>query len=110
MLQTITREGLRREKAIFDVLDANFVFETKYTTWLSNIVLVKISLYKWRLCVDYTDLNKACPKDTCPLPNIDKLVDNLSNFKLFLFMDAYSGYNQIPVPLEDREKTVFMIE
>jgi hypothetical protein len=48
------------------------------------------------MCVDFTDLNRACPKDTYPLPNIDKLVDNSSGYKLLSFMDAYYGYNQIP--------------
>jgi len=62
------------------------------------------------MCVDYTDLNKACPKDAYPLPNIDKLVDNPSSYKLLSFMDAYSGYNQIPMVEEDKQKTTFMTE
>jgi len=56
------------EKAIKDLLEANFISETKYSTWLSNVVLVKNSNGKWRMCVDYTDLNRACPKDAYPLP------------------------------------------
>jgi len=62
------------------------------------------------MCVDYTDLNRACPKDVCPLPNIDKLVNNSSGYKLLSFMDAYSGYNQIPIAEEDKMKTAFMTE
>jgi hypothetical protein len=62
------------------------------------------------MCVDYTDLNRACPKDAYPLPNIDKLVDNYSGYKLLSFMDAYSGYNQIPMAEEDKMKTAFMTE
>ncbi|MCI28177.1 hypothetical protein A2U01_0049377, partial [Trifolium medium] len=58
----------------------------------------------------YTDLNRACPKDAYPLPSIDKLVDNSSGFKLLSFMDAYSGYNQIPIAEADKEKTAFMTE
>ena len=85
------------EKVVKDLLEANFIFEAKYTTWLSNVVLVKKSNGKWRLCVDYTDLNRAFPKDAYPLPNIDKLVDNSSGYRLLSFMDAYSGYNQIPI-------------
>jgi hypothetical protein len=81
------------EKAVKDLLEANFISEAKYITWLSNVVLVKKSNGKWRMCVDYTDLNRACPKDAYPLPNIDKLVDNSSGYKLLSFMDAYSGYN-----------------
>ena len=57
------------------------------------MVLVKKASGKWRMCVDYTDLNKACPKDPYPLPNVDKLVDGSSGYKYLSFMDAYSGYN-----------------
>ncbi|GAU45489.1 hypothetical protein TSUD_191080 [Trifolium subterraneum] len=98
------------EKAVKDLLEANFISEAKYTTWLSNVVLVKKSNGKWRMCVDYTDLNRACPKDAYPLPCIDRLVDNSSGFKLLSFLDAYSGYNQIPMAVADRTKTGFMTE
>ncbi|CAJ2677123.1 unnamed protein product [Trifolium pratense] len=98
------------EKAVKDLLEANFISEARYTTWLSNVVLVKKSNGKWRMCVDYTDLNRACPKDAYPLPNIDKLVDNSSGFKLLSFMDAYSGYNQIKMAEIDKKKTAFMTE
>ncbi|CAJ2652721.1 unnamed protein product [Trifolium pratense] len=98
------------EKAVKDLLEANFISEARYTTWLSNIVLVKKSNGKWHMCVDYTDLNRACPKDAYPLPNIDKLVDNSSGFKLLSFMDAYSGYNQIKMAEIDKKKTAFMTE
>ncbi|CAJ2662984.1 unnamed protein product [Trifolium pratense] len=98
------------EKAVKDLLEANFISKARYTTWLSNVVLVKKSNGKWRMCVDYTDLNRACPKDSYPLPCIDKLVDNSSGFKLLSFMDAYSGYNQIPMVVADRGKTAFMTE
>ncbi|GAU39244.1 hypothetical protein TSUD_396900 [Trifolium subterraneum] len=97
-------------KAVKDLLEANFIAEAQYTTWLSNVVLVKKSNGKWRMCVDYTDLNRACPKDAYPLPNIDKLVDNSSGFKLLSFMDAYSGYNQIKIAEIDKKKTAFMTE
>ncbi|CAJ2673127.1 unnamed protein product [Trifolium pratense] len=98
------------EKCVKDHLEANFISEARYTTWLSNVVLVKKSNGKWRMCCDYTDLNRACPKDSYPLPCIDRLVDNSSGFKLLSFMDAYSGYNQIPMAVADREKTAFMTE
>ncbi|CAJ2668042.1 unnamed protein product [Trifolium pratense] len=98
------------EKAVKDLLEANFISEARYTTWLSNVVLVKKSNGKWRMCVDYTDLNRACPKDAYPLPNIDKLVDNSSGFKLLSFMDAYSGYNQIKMAEIDKKKIAFMTE
>ncbi|GAU32568.1 hypothetical protein TSUD_218260 [Trifolium subterraneum] len=98
------------EKVVKDLLEANFISEAKYTTWLSNVVIVKKSNGKWRMCVDYTDLNRACPKDAYPLPCIDRLVDNSSGFKLLSFLDAYSGYNQIPMVVADRTKTAFMTE
>ncbi|GAU51986.1 hypothetical protein TSUD_417870, partial [Trifolium subterraneum] len=97
-------------KAVKDLLEANCIAEAQYTTWLSNVVLVKKSNGKWRMCVDYTDLNRVCPKDAYPLPNIDKLVDNSSGFKLLSFMDAYSGYNQIKMAEIDKKKTAFMTE
>ena len=98
------------KKAVKDLLEANIIFEAKYTTWLSNVVLIKKSNGKWRMCVDYTDVNRACPKGANPLPNIDKLVDNSSGYKLLSFMDTYSRYNQIPMAKDDEEKTTFMTE
>ncbi|GAU48076.1 hypothetical protein TSUD_81360 [Trifolium subterraneum] len=97
-------------KAVKDLLEANFIAEAQYTTWLSNVVPLKKSNGNWRMCVDYTDLNRVCPKDAYLLPNIDKLVDNSSGFKLLSFMDAYSGYNQIKMAEIDKKKTTFMTE
>ncbi|XP_057455351.1 uncharacterized protein LOC130746668 [Lotus japonicus] len=84
-----------------DLLQARIIREVKYTTWLSNVVMVKKSNGKWRMCVDYTNLNKACPKDPFPLPSIDTLVDNSSGYEYLFLMDAYSGYKQIPMYRED---------
>jgi len=74
------------------------------------VVLVKKASGKWRMCVDFTDLNKACPKDSYPLPNIDTLVDSASGCRLLSFLDAFSGYNQIRMPPRDECKTTFMTE
>nr|AAP53567.1 retrotransposon protein, putative, unclassified [Oryza sativa Japonica Group] len=63
---------------------------------------------KWRMCVDFTDLNKACPKDHFPLPRIDQLVDSTAGCELLSFLDAYSGYHQISMAKEDEEKTAFI--
>ena len=60
------------------------------------------------MCVDFTDLNKACPKDSFPLPRIDQLVDSTAEHKLLMFMDAFSRYNQIKMDEEDQEKTAFI--
>ncbi|RDX67149.1 hypothetical protein CR513_54013, partial [Mucuna pruriens] len=67
--------------------------EVDYTTWLSNIVLVKKSNGKWRMCIDYIDLNKACLKDFYPLSSIDRLVDGAFDFKVLSFLDAFSSYD-----------------
>uniref|UniRef100_A0A2N9FLD8 Uncharacterized protein n=1 Tax=Fagus sylvatica TaxID=28930 RepID=A0A2N9FLD8_FAGSY len=90
------------------LLQAGFIREVYYPEWLANVVMVKKSTGKWRMCVDFTDLNKACPKDSYPLPRIDQLVDSTAGHKLLSFMDAFSGYNQIQMAVEDQEKTAFI--
>nr|KYP64607.1 Transposon Ty3-I Gag-Pol polyprotein [Cajanus cajan] len=89
------------------LLQARFIREVTYTTWLANVVLVRKSNGKWRMC---TDLNKACPKDAYPLPCIDRLVDGASGHSIFSFLDAYSGYNQIRMHPSDEEKMAFITE
>uniref|UniRef100_A0A2N9GRM8 Reverse transcriptase domain-containing protein n=1 Tax=Fagus sylvatica TaxID=28930 RepID=A0A2N9GRM8_FAGSY len=101
-----------RNNAIMEEVDkllaANFIREVFYPDWLANVVMVKKSTGKWRMCVDFTDLNKACPKDSFPLPRIDQLVDSTAGHKLLTFMDAFSGYNQIVMDEGDQEKTSFI--
>ena len=87
---------------------AKFIREVYYPDWLANVVMVKKTNGKWRICVDFTDLNKACPKDSYPLPRIDQLVDSTTGHKLLSFMDAFSGYNQIRMDETDQEKTSFV--
>ena len=72
------------------------------------MVMVKKANGKWRICVDFTNLNKACPKDSYPLPCIDQLVDSTAGHKLLSFMDTFSGYNQIRMDEVDQEKTSFI--
>ena len=88
-----------------------FVREVDYPTWVANVVLVKKNLTKeslllqkvlWRMCVDYTDINKGYQKDSFPLPLIDRLIDSTTGCELMSFMDAYSGYNQIFMNLPDQ--------
>jgi len=62
------------------------------------------------MCVDYKDLNKACRRDAYPLPNIDRLVDGAVRNKVLTFLDAYSGYNQIPMAAFDMNKTAFITD
>ena len=70
--------------------------------------MVKKSNGKLRMCVDFTNLNRACPKDSYPLPRIDTLVDSTARHELLSFIDAFSGYNQINMNEEDQEKTSFV--
>jgi len=108
------KQGEVKRKVIKDeagkLLATQFVKEAKYTTWLANIVMVKKASGKWQMCTDYTNLNKACPKDTYPLPSIDKLVDGAMGHKILSFLDAYSGYYQIKMHPRDKEDTAFMTE
>ncbi|XP_011102006.1 uncharacterized protein LOC105180037 [Sesamum indicum] len=97
-------------KEVDKLLKAGYVSEIQYTDWLSNVVLVPKSSGKWRMCVDFTDLNKACPKDPYPLPRIDVMVDSTAGYEMFSMMDAYQGYHQIHMAGEDRDKTFFITE
>ena len=92
------------------LLSAGHIREIQYPEWLANVVLVKKANGKWRMCVDFTDINKACLKDSYPLPSIDALVDSASGCKMFSFLDAFSGYNQIKMHPRDECKMAFMIE
>jgi hypothetical protein len=92
------------------LLKARFIREVYYPDWLANVVLVKKSNGKWRMCIDFTDLNKACPKDSFPLPRIDALVDSTVGHGLLSFMDTFSGYNQIRMHPADQEKTAFITD
>ena len=96
------------EEEVRKLLEAGFIREEKYPTWLANVVMVKKPSGKWRMCVDYTDLNKACPKDCFPLPRIDQLVDSTSGHVILSFMDAFSGYNQIRMDPKDEVHTSFV--
>ena len=86
-----------RQKAINEevgkLLQAGAIREVEYPEWLANVVLVKKANGKWRLCIDFTDVNRACPKDSFPLPRIDLIVDATVSHELLSFMDAFSGYN-----------------
>ena len=90
------------------LLTVGFIREVYYLEWLANVVMVKKSNEKWRMCVDFIDLNCACPKDSFPLPRIDQSVESTVGHELLTFMDAFSGYNQICMNEEDQEKTAFV--
>ncbi|GKV06375.1 hypothetical protein SLEP1_g18276 [Rubroshorea leprosula] len=89
------------------LLQAGFIRRVDYCEWVTNPVLVKKLNGKWRLCIDYTNLNEACPKDYHPLPNIDKLVEAASGNERLSLLNAYSGYHQVHMAPEDEVKTSF---
>ena len=101
-----------RQKAINEevskLLQVGAIREVEYPEWLANVVLVKKENSKWRLCIDFTDINKACPKNSFPLLRIDLIVEATAGHELLSFMDAFSGYNQISMDLDDHEKTSFV--
>lgn len=100
----------KRNKAVMDemekLLTTKFIKEVYYFEWLANVVMVKKVNGKWRICIDFTDLNSACSKDSFPLPRIDQLVNSTAGHKLLTFMDAFFKYNQIQMAEEDQEKTI----
>ena len=91
------------------LLQARAIREVEYPEWLANVVLVKKVNDKWRPCIDFTNINRACPKDSFPLPQIDLIVDATSSHELLSFMDVFSGYNHISMDLNDQEKTSFVM-
>ena len=95
-------------KEVHKLLEAGFIKEVNYRKWLANVVIVKKVNSNGRMCVDYIELNKACPKDSYPLPRIDLLVDLTAGHQLLSFMDALSNYNQIRLDKFDQEKTSFV--
>ena len=110
--QTIKRLSEPRAQAvgmeIIRILEAKFIREIKESTWLANTVLVpKKDTDILRMCVDFTSLNKHCPKDHFPLPRIDQIIDSTAGCERLCFLDAYSGYNQIRMKEEDQQKTAF---
>ena len=86
---------------IAKLLAAGFIREVFHSDWLANPVLVKKKTGKWRMCVDYAGLNKACSKDHFPLPRIDQIVDSTLGCKILSFLDAYSSYHQIAIKESD---------
>ena len=93
---------------IAQVLDVGFIMEVFYPEWLANPVLVLKKNGTWHMYIDYTDLNKACPKDPFALHRIDQIIDSTAGCELLCFLDAYSGYHQIKMALQDQQKTAFI--
>ncbi|XP_057803529.1 uncharacterized protein LOC131018847 [Salvia miltiorrhiza] len=105
--------GAEKDAAIREqvqaLLEAGHIVEVQYPEWVSNAVMVEKNAKTWRMCVDYRDLNAACPKDCYPLPRIDQLVDATSGCELLSMMDAYQGYHQVKTYRNDVVKTAFAV-
>jgi hypothetical protein len=110
--QSLRRFDEEKRRAIGEevhkLLAAGFIKEVFHPKWLANPVLVKKKDGKWRMCVDYTGLNKACPKVPYPLPCIDQIVDSTAGCETLSFLDAYSGYHQIKMKESDQLATSFI--
>jgi hypothetical protein len=101
------RDAIKKELA--KLLAASFIREVFHSECLANPVLVcKKNSNEWRMCVNYTDLNKHCPKDPFGLPRIDQVIDSTAGCDLLCFLDCYSEYHQIAIKKEDQEKTTFI--
>jgi hypothetical protein len=90
------------------LLEANFIEPVAYPMWLANVVMVQKKSGKWWMCIDFTSLNKACPKDNFPLPRIDKIVDSVAMCEVMSLLDCFSGYHQIYMKEEDKANTGFI--
>ena len=99
-------EAVRKEVA--KLKQAGAIKEVFYPQWSANTVVVKKKTGKWHVCVDFTNLNKAYLKDPFPMPQIDQLVDAMIGHPRMSFLNAFQGYHQIPLVLDDQEKTVFV--
>lgn len=88
------------------LLSVGHIREVEYPEWLFNVVLARKSLM-FRMCVEYTDLKKACRMDPYPLPSPDQMVYETSGCELLSFMDAFKGYHQIFMVVEEQEKPHF---
>jgi hypothetical protein len=108
-LRKMSDEKTEAAKAeVHRLLEAKFIEPIAYPTWLANVVMVQKKSGKWRMCIDFTSLNKACPKDNFPLPWIDKIVDSAAECEVMSLLDCFSGYHQIYMKEEDKVSTSFI--
>jgi hypothetical protein len=90
------------------LLDSRFIREVRYPQWLANIMMVCKKNRKWKMCTDFTDLNKCYPKDDFPLTRIDQIIDSAAGYDMMALLDYFLGYHQILLRREDEEKTSFI--
>ncbi|XXG62805.1 hypothetical protein AAC387_Pa05g1111 [Persea americana] len=95
------------EQEVQKLKNVGFICEEQHPEWLANIVPVIKKNGQIRVCIDYRDLNNACPKDEFPLPIQEVMIDNTCGFERMTFMDGFSGYNQIKMHPEDERHTSF---
>jgi len=95
------------EAEVHKLIACSFIREEQHPDWVANIVPVLKKNRKIWICIDYRDLNTACPKDEFPLPLTDVMIDNTCGFERMSFMDDFSGYNQIKMYLENEKHTSF---
>jgi hypothetical protein len=110
--QKVQRQAHEKQDFIIREIEklkkAKLFREVAHTQWIANPVLAPKTTGDGRLCVDFTDLNKACPKEPYPLTRIDQIVDSTAGCDLLCFLDAFSGYHQIKMAKEDEEKIAFI--
>lgn len=97
-------------KEVERLSEVRFIREVMCSDWLANLVLVKKANDKYRMCIDFTNLNQACPKDCYPFHNINKLVGSTAGFDYLPSLDAMSEYHQILMDKNDEENTSFIID
>ena len=95
------------ESEVKKLIDSSFVMKEQHPDWVANIVPVPKKNEKIRICINYRDLNAACPKDEVPLPITDVMINNTCDFERMSFMYGFSGYNQIKMYPEDEKHTSF---
>jgi hypothetical protein len=95
------------EAEVQKLLDARIIREVQYPVWVSNVVMVPKKNGNMRMCIDFTELNKACPKDPYPLPRIDIIIDQAAGCEMLSLLDCFSAYHQVWMRREDEAKTGF---
>ncbi|GJX12418.1 reverse transcriptase domain-containing protein, partial [Tanacetum coccineum] len=101
------RQNPSCKQGVKEWVSARIVRPVRYPTWISNPVLVRKSDGSWRMCIDFKNVNSACPKDYYPLPDIDGKIESVVGFRYKCFLDAYKGYHQVQMAQDDEEKTAF---